>query len=139
MLSDWSAVLNVSTEAACGVPSGLSVTNVTTSSADLSWNAETSATSGYQYVVMLDGVAPNPATAEITATTANTSVQISGLTDGIGYDVYVRSDCGSGDLSNWSSVSSFSTLEVCVTPSNISVACGFILRFSSSQSRRFLT
>ena len=34
---------------------------------------------------------------------------LTGLNDGTNYEIYVRADCGSGDLSSWAGPESFST------------------------------
>jgi len=104
-------LFEVSTCLSCGIPSNLSVSNITASSVDLNWDSVSSATDGYEWVIMNVGDMPDPMNAVATNTTASgvTTDTASGLTSATNYDAYVRSNCGSGLLSDWSAVLSFST------------------------------
>ncbi len=100
---------SVDTPPACIVPTNLAVSNVTTTTADLSWDAEATATGGYDYVLITDGSTPDGTTTPTGSVGAGvTTANLSGLTAGTAYDAYVRSDC-SGSSSAWSAVVSFST------------------------------
>ena len=81
-------IYNVSIEAVnCPKPSNLTVSNVTMTTADLTWTAggnESSWTVGYKE-------ASSSTWTEVTATSTN--YQLSGLTNGTSYDVRVSADC----------------------------------------------
>ena len=78
----------------CPAPSGLAVSNITATTADLSWNAASGAI-GYDWEVVPtgngqgNGVVDGGNTAALTATAT-------GLTASTTYDAYVQNDCGSG-------------------------------------------
>ncbi|MCB0758229.1 MAG: choice-of-anchor J domain-containing protein, partial [Flavobacteriales bacterium] len=96
----------------CLVPTGATATNVTTSSADLSWTASASnPANGYQWEVRTSGAGGSGATGLVdngtTAAgivTANTALLAPSTT----YTFYVRSDCN-GSFSLWAGSSSFTT------------------------------
>ena len=85
---------------ACGAPSP-TVSNVLTASATLSWAAVPTATVGYEYV--LDNVATNP-TGAGTAISALT-YSPAGLAANTTYYFHLRSVCGAGSFSTWSTIS----------------------------------
>jgi trimeric autotransporter adhesin len=87
----------------CNPPLGLTATNITVSSTDLSWTAVVGAVD-YQYVV--DQVATNPVGAGTTLVPANFAA--TGLMSNTTYYLHVRTNCGAA-LSPWST-SSFTTL-----------------------------
>ena len=95
----------VSEAPACPDPTALAVSNITTSSADLSWTAggtETAwnveyGTSGFTL-----------GTGTLTPTTT-TTISMTSLTDLTSYDVYVQSDCGNGQTSSWVGPLTFTT------------------------------
>jgi len=83
---------------ACTAPTGLAVNNLGQTSADISWGA----TSGnYEYV--LDGVATDPAGSG--ATLAGELYNATLLTQATTYYFHVRTDCGAGSYSAWSTIS----------------------------------
>ena len=80
----------------CYAPSGLIASNMAETTADISW---TSSDSAWDYVVQVAGTG-NPDVGSIqdaTTTTAN----LTGLAGNTLYEIYVRTDCGGGDTSNW--------------------------------------
>lgn len=89
---------------ACNPVTGLSASNITSSSATLSWTAVTGAT-GYEYVT--DQIAADPAGAG-TATT-NTTYNATVLNAATMYYAHVRTNCGGGNFSSWVTYS-FTTL-----------------------------
>jgi hypothetical protein len=95
----------------CFAPSVNAVTTFTNTTATLSWNAPTVVpANGYIYEVRTSGAAGSGATGLVlSGTTSSTSENITGLTANTSYFVYLRSDCGSGDLSSWSSATTFFT------------------------------
>ena len=118
---DWSSfkgdlAIDLIEVSACGnfciAPANLLASNITSTSAQLDWDAETTASNGYEWVVMNSGDDPDTATAEKTGTVVSgiNTDDVTGLNSGTDYDAYVRSDCGNGDKSAWYSSVSFSTL-----------------------------
>ncbi|MFD2432378.1 fibronectin type III domain-containing protein [Mesonia maritima] len=95
----------------CFIPENVQNTSVTTTTGDFSWDSEATATTGYNWVVMADGDDPMVDTPIANGSVApgSTTVNVTGLSSNTDYDFYVQSDCGGGDLSNWSSVVSFLT------------------------------
>ena len=89
----------------CVEPRGLTVSNVTATTALISWNASSSnPANGYQYEVRTYGE-PGSGTDGLAASgniaAGSTNLTLSGLTGSINYMVYLRSDCGGGDYSPW--------------------------------------
>ncbi len=95
----------------CVAPTALTSSSITASSANISWTAASPApTSGYQYYLSTTNTAPNGATIPTGSTAAGTtSVALTGLTANTTYYIWVRSNCGSGNTSAWTSVLSFYT------------------------------
>jgi hypothetical protein len=94
----------------CITPTNLSVSNITTTTADLSWDAGVNESNGYDYVLITDGSTPDgTTTATGSVPTGEVTQTLTGLTLGTTYDVYVRSDC-TVNVSDWSVVESFTTL-----------------------------
>ncbi len=115
--ADWSNIEVTIFEApTCIPPTNLAVSNVTNSTADLTWDADPTATTGYDYVLITDGSTPDGTTTPTGSVGAGvTTENLTGLTAATFYVVYVRSDCGAGDLSEWSLSTSFNTPCVTVT------------------------
>jgi len=82
----------------CDFPVNVTVSNITSSSADLSWDAGMSGETEWEYVLQASGD-PAP-TGSGTAVSTN-SVTLDGLTQGSEYDFYVRASCGAGDFSSY--------------------------------------
>jgi hypothetical protein len=86
---------------ACSAPGGIIASNLTTSTATLSWNAAVpSPSTGYEYVVSTSNVTP----AGSGTPTTNISEPITLLSAQTVYYVFVRSNCG-GVFSSWSTYS----------------------------------
>ena len=96
-------LVNIIAAPSCLPPSGLAATNLTSSSADLSWGAVAGA-SGYEYVVSTNNIPPASGTA-----TTGTTYNAGGLNSSSTYYLHVRTDCGGGTFSSWSTLS-FQTL-----------------------------
>ncbi len=88
----------------CQIPDNLVATNVTSSTATLSWS-EISGNVNYEYVI--DTSAANPTSNGIAATT--NTVNPTNLIQNSTYYLHVRNNCGAYK-SNWSSALSFTTL-----------------------------
>jgi hypothetical protein len=109
--SDWSPVESFTTLSPCLAPTNLSVSNITQNSADLSWDAATSESGGYDYVLFTDGTLPNAATTPTGSVASGiTSLGLTNLFTDTAYTVYVRTNCGGVNLSDWSAVLNFDTL-----------------------------
>ncbi|RYD52904.1 MAG: T9SS type A sorting domain-containing protein [Sphingobacteriales bacterium] len=108
---DEVTVLNVPS---CSPPTGVTVSNITTSGATIGWTASVSTpSSGYQYEVRSSGTAGSGATG--LAASGNTAAGVltanaTGLASNTSYTVYVRSNCGSGSFSSWTAGTSVTTL-----------------------------
>ena len=85
--------------------SSVTVSNISTSSADLSWLAGGTETS---WQVQYDTAGFVPGTGNFAVTTT-TVYNLTGLTAGTTYDCYVRGICAVGDTSVWTAFPSFST------------------------------
>ncbi|MDC0902734.1 DUF5011 domain-containing protein [bacterium] len=90
----------------CLDPTNLTVSDITTTTASVSWIANNGETAWeYQVVESGDGAGPD---ATGTAT-SDIPLALTGLTANTAYDVYVRANCGDGVTSAWVMVS-FTTL-----------------------------
>jgi hypothetical protein len=94
----------------CLMPTDLAVADVTTTTASVSWTAN-SGESAWEYQVVESGVAPD-ATGDATS---ENSLALTGLTANTAYDVYVRANCDADGTSEWASVS-FTTLPAPIVP-----------------------
>ena len=88
--------------ASCMTPSNIGSTVVSSTSVDISWDAVTDASS-YDWVVVASGSGPM-GTAIASGTSAVPMVSITSLTSDCGgsLDFHVQSDCGGGDMSDFS-------------------------------------
>lgn len=90
------------TLATCFAPTALSAGSITPTSATISWTPPaTVPASGYQYYISTSATPPTGSTTP-TGTAAGSVQNLSGLTPGTTYYFWVRSNCGSGDVSGWS-------------------------------------
>ena len=111
--------VNFTTEATCAhVPSNIIVSNITATSVDVSWTAGTD-DSAWEVVVVPASAAPETGTPEQTNTQPYT---FGGLQDNTQYKAYVRTDCGGGDHSYWSTGTSFTTYPFCSSPLNVNIS-----------------
>ncbi|MBZ0205841.1 MAG: fibronectin type III domain-containing protein, partial [Flavobacteriales bacterium] len=93
----------------CDSPTGLGVTGITANGATISWNANASTPSGgYQWEIR-DSGSPGSGSPTASNTTPGLSEIVNGLSANTAYSLYVRADCGGGDLSFWSGPYSFTT------------------------------
>jgi hypothetical protein len=99
----------------CSSPSTLTATNITTTSADLGWTENGTATS-WQIEYGTTGFTQGTGTMSVV--TSNPA-SISGLAFETNYDFYVRAICGAGDTSVWSGVGSFYTGYCTASPSSV--------------------
>jgi subtilisin-like proprotein convertase family protein len=103
--------IQITFSVSCATPAFISGTNITGSTADISWITATPAPdNGYQYYLSTSATEPDYETVPTGATAAGVvSVQLSGLSASTQYYLWVRSDCGSSDYSEWEGSYSFST------------------------------
>jgi len=107
------------TEATCpNVPSSVVVSGITATTADVNWAADP-ADNAWEVVVVPSNMTPETGTPEQTATKPYT---VTNLSDNTQYKVYVRTDCGGGDHSYWSSPATFTTLPYCSEPLNVNIS-----------------
>ncbi len=103
----------------CPVPSSLLASNITQTSATLSWIMSGTSTSNWDLEYGLLGFTLGSGT-RISTTTP--SYAVSGLTSGQFYQFYVRDSCGVGHVSSWAGPYTFTTLSAtlpCPTPSSL--------------------
>jgi hypothetical protein len=102
-------VITILPQPSCFPPTGLTATNITSSSADVSWAAVTGA-AGYQWAVDQSNTAAPGASTTINSVTTNATQNVSGLTSASTYYLHVLTDCGATNgLSTWSMIS-FNTM-----------------------------
>jgi uncharacterized protein YaiE (UPF0345 family) len=96
----------VTSSVTCFPPTNIAVSNITSNSIRMSWTAPTSAPSGgYDIYIVTTNTAP---TANSAATHTSTTIpkDINGLTAGVTYYYWIRSNCGT-EKSSWASGGSF--------------------------------
>lgn len=114
--------INITTAPSCLVPTGLTNTITSSTTANHSWTAPSPAPSvGYEYAVTTSSTPP----ASGTATTA-TSAASTGLAANTTYYLHVRSDCGAGDFSTWVTASFFTGYCVPATTTQTSWIQNFV-------------
>lgn len=96
----------------CKPPTSLVAGQITSNSAVIAWTPPSSSPSaGYQYYVSTVNTAPNASTPPSGSTAVgNTLTTLTGLLSSTTYYFWVRSNCGSGETSIWSSSGTFTTL-----------------------------
>jgi hypothetical protein len=112
----------------CAVPDGLIVSNLTDSSATLSWNAVSGAT---KYSIEVEDEQNSSGNFQLETSVTGSSYSLSGLTPGVTYKFKVRAYCGS-DKSNWSEWKYFVASNssngggngACVAPVSLSIVVG---------------
>ena len=111
--SGYIATGSFQTTISCYPPTALTSTNITTTTADISWTAPGSPpSSGYQWEVRSSGVGgsgPTGLAASGSTGAGDTDYNVTGLTANTNYTLWVRSNCGSGDYSTWAGPASFKT------------------------------
>ena len=91
----------------CGIPSNLDAANISTTTADVSWDAVDGASS-YNWAIVAAG-AGSGGTAMASGTTESTTASATGLSEFTAYDLHVQADCGGGDLGLFSTAYNFTT------------------------------
>ena len=131
-----SFVIVVPDPPSCSPVSGVTVAPVSGTDVTIAWTAGDSET-GWSYEYGVTGFTQGDGTS---GTTSTTSVDISGLTQGSVYDIYIQANC-TGEDSTWVMVTFTMPIEgdnivtaVPITPSAAGTGCdtvGFTLNFSS--------
>ena len=99
----------------CVSPTGVTVSNITQSSATITWTAGGSETSWeLQYKTAADANWSN--SINVTGTPSH---NLTGLTAGTQYQVRVRAVCSATESSDWSTTASFTTTQSSVTPPTV--------------------
>lgn len=85
---------------ACQRPTDVTISNITTDEATVTWQSDASV-NNWELVVVTTGLNPDSAALTSLINVATTTYQITGLNPSTSYDVYVRSACGSDGNSAW--------------------------------------
>ena len=104
--SDWT-VAQPFTTASCQPVTGVTVTELTQTTAKVSWTAGSNSNGNYEVAYGIIGTSVQNATRQTVE--GSTSYTITGLEEGTGYVVYVRSICAEGVQSDWTSGTTFTT------------------------------
>ncbi|GLB53293.1 hypothetical protein NBRC110019_23340 [Neptunitalea chrysea] len=100
---NWIGPVNFTT--LCGDVSNIVVSDITDVDADVVWDVA-GAENNWEYVVQLAGTG-TPGGSGVSS--GSNSVTLSGLTAETNYEIYVRSDCGSGNYGSWVGPINFTT------------------------------
>ena len=113
LVSEW-VLIDTTTEAhPCAVPTGLTATNISLTSATLGWSVgEAGQVADWQVHLFAVGYD------NMIVVTGATSYDVTGLPRGTEFTFKVRAICGVGDTSDWSAPKTFSTLD-CQAPTNV--------------------
>lgn len=103
--SEWAIPLTFRTGITCSQPVNLTATNITQTSADLSWTTPGSATQ-WQVEYGISGFIKGHGTV---ISTSSNPYSLTGLSTSVRYQYYVRTICGAGDSSRWSGPYLFDT------------------------------
>lgn len=101
--------LKIDSEPTCLAPSALTASNITNSTATISWDAPSTVPgSGYEYYYSSSSTPPLVST-PASGTSTQSSVPISGLASFTSYYIYARSVCDASNKSAWSLRGAFKT------------------------------
>nr|MCR4965871.1 fibronectin type III domain-containing protein [Bacteroidales bacterium] len=116
MVADATYTIHFTTQVACPAPTNVNASNITNSSATISW-----AGNATDFILEYgpQGFTPGDSLGTIVFVSGY-SYDITGLTPSTSYKVYVKSDCGSEGYSSVAS-KSFTTLDACPAPSSVTV------------------
>ncbi|MBO4267810.1 MAG: fibronectin type III domain-containing protein, partial [Bacteroidaceae bacterium] len=106
--------ITITTDVACPAPTGLSVANITPTSADLSWTTSADAWE----IEVADDQTPPVVTTWIADTNPFTVPDLNPETE---YTVRVRANCDGEGYSEWSASATFTTLIACPVPFDVEV------------------
>jgi hypothetical protein len=112
--------LKVVNQASCLQPNALTASNITTTTADLGWTSNGTATI-WNIEYGSTGFSQGSGT-DVTGINTN-PYALTGLTASTTYEFYVQSDCGSSNLSTWAGPFAFTTLCLSTTGDTTATAC----------------
>jgi hypothetical protein len=121
-VSLWTAVRNFTTTVSCPAPTTPTVTNITGNSARATWTVGAGETAWDLYRGPQPLTAPTATTVPTATVSGTPSYTMTGLNPTTGYAVYVRANCGPGDVSLWTAVRNFTTTVSCPAPSNLTLS-----------------
>jgi len=103
--------VGVAAPPSCSAPSALTSSNITSTTATISWTAASPApASGYQYFYSTSATAPTAGTTPSGSTAAGVvTANITGLTANTTYYFWVRGNCGGSGTSTWAGSGAFFT------------------------------
>ena len=123
-------VVQIASGNPCLAPTGLSVTNIDTSSATVSWTAGGTENA---WKLQYKTTASTDWGSEILV--AATTYNLTGLIPGTTYEVRVKSDCGNGDESTWSLSYTFTTVQQpVVQPTVVTLAASDLTQTSGTMN-----
>lgn len=129
---------NVTTLSCSDNPSNITASSVTDTTATISWTAATpTAPASYDYYVSTSLTPPTNWTAP-TGNTTSTSVNLTGLTPGVAYYVWVRSKC-SATQKPWIGPIAFATNTAAPITTNASICTGGSVLLSATASCQSLS
>lgn len=105
-VSNYANIRLTLAEASCKKVTSIMVGDVTSTSASINWAYETGDT--WDVYITDNGVAPTAETTP-TATVSTAMYNFTGLTPSTGYNAYVRTNCGAGDVSAWMEASVYTS------------------------------
>lgn len=92
----------------CETPTAIKIDNITSNSANLTWNSTATA---FDYEVRTSGAGGSGAVGLYSSGSITTvALDLKVLLPNTTYTIYIRSNCGAGDISDWASGLTFSTL-----------------------------
>jgi len=89
------------TPPSCWAPKDLAVVSWDANSANISWTASISAPSGYDIYYSTSDTAPTSSTTPTMSNVAGTTATLMSLSSATIYNIWIRSNCGSGNNSIW--------------------------------------
>jgi hypothetical protein len=99
----------------CGMPSALTTSGVTGTTATLNWTASVSASPTYDIYWGTSPLTAPTAGTTPTATSSTNSLALTGLSPNTAYTYYVRTNCGTGNTSAWVGPFTFNTTQIPVS------------------------
>lgn len=133
-----SASGNVTTTNCSGNPSSLTASAVTDTTATVSWTAASPAPASYDYYLSTS-LTPPTNWAPPTGNTTTTSVNLTGLTPGVVYYIWVRSKCSSGGVKTWVGPIAFATNTSAPITTDASTCAGGSVLLSATASCQSLS
>ncbi len=105
----WVANVSCGLPPTCPNPNGLSVSTITSSTADLTWTSNSGATTFNVIALPCGSPPPTNTTTGYQIVATNTNATVTGLDPDTCYDLYARDECGPSDFSIWLAVTNVTT------------------------------